>query len=261
MKRLKKTLALFTAALFCVIPLFTQSLTAKAEEEPITYYLKYLEDMKEWRYQQLTAWDVNDNHGPLSHVLAYIKDGDTVVVNGEESINLELEAHLKNLTILNANTVLVSAKGIDEVYQHNGVCVLNTDVKDAYIYDTSVCNFNKNVTNLNIIGTDDINAQVGAIGKAGHVKAYDNHKVYYECYHFAPGTLCIINGALHTDPAHYSTTPSGPAASGTTAPSTGNSSASGDYDDVPKTGESHMILWLTGIAAICLLGSYKLRKG
>lgn len=261
MKRLKKTLALFTAALFCVMPLFTQSLSAKAAEEPITYYLKYLEDMDEWRYQQLTAWDDSDNHGPLSYVLAYIKDGDTVVVNGEESINLELEVHLKNLTILNANTVFVSAKGIDEVYQHDGVCVFNTDVKDAYIYDTSVCNFNKNVTNLNIIGTDDINAQVGVVGKAGHVKGYDNHKVYYECYNFAPETVCIINGALHTDPAHYSTTPSGSAVSGTTAPSTGNSSASGDYDDVPKTGESHMIFWLTGIAAICLLGSYKLRKG
>ncbi len=256
MKRFKKTLALFTAALFCVMPLFTQSLTAKAEEDgPITYYLKYLEDMNEWRYQQLTAWDVNDNHGPLSHVLAYIKDGDTVVVNGEESINLELEAHLKNLTILNANTVVVSAEGIDEVYQHNGVCVFNTDVKDAYIYDTSVCNFNKNVTNLNIIGTYDINAQVNVVGKAGHVKGYDNYKVYYELYNFAPNTLCIINGALHTDPANYSTT-----ASATTAPSTGSSSASDDYDSVPKTGESHMILWLTGIAAICLFGSYKLRK-
>lgn len=258
MKRLKKTLALLTAALFCVMPLFTQTLTAKAEEEPITYYLKYLEDMKEWRYQQLTAWDVNDNHGSLDHVLAYIKDGDTIVINGEESINLELEVRLKNLTILNANTVIVSAKGIDEVYQHNGVSVFNTDVKDAYIHDKSVCNFNKNVTNLNIIGTDDINAQVNVVGTAAHVKGYDNHKTYYECYNFAPNTVCIINGALHTDPAHYSTTPT--ATSGTTAPSTGSSSASGDYDDVPKTGESHMILWLTGIAAVCLLGSYKLRK-
>lgn len=256
MKRLKKTFALFTAALFCVIPLFTQSLTAKAEEEPITYYLKYLEDMKEWRYQQLTAWDVNDNHGSLDHVLAYIKDGDTIVINGEESINLELEVHLKNLTILNANTVIVSANGIDEVYQHDGVCVLNTDVKDAYIYDKSVCNFNKNVTNLNIIGTDDINAQIGVEGTADHVKGYDNYRVYYEYYNFAKNTVRIINGSMHTDAAHYSTTPSSTSSAG----SSSSSSTSGDYDDVPKTGESNMVIWLTGIAAVCLLGSYKLRR-
>ena len=257
MKQLKRTFALFTAALFCVLPLFTQTLTAQAEE-PITYYLKYLEEDKEWRYQQLTAWDPNDNNGPLSHVLEYIKDGDTIVINGEESINLELNVHLKNLTILNANTVIVSANGIDEVYQHDGVCVLNTDVKDAYIHDKSVCNFNKNVTNLNIIGTDDINAQVGVEGTADHVKGYDNHRVYYEYYNFAKNTVRIINGSLHTDAAHYSTTPSSTPAPNT--PAAGSSSTSGDYDDVPKTGESNTILWLTGIAAVCLLGSYKLRN-
>ncbi len=255
MKQLKRTIALFTAVLFCVLPLFTQTLTAQAEE-PITYYLKYLEETKEWRYQQLTAWDPDDNHGPLSHVLEYIKDGDTIVINGEESINLELYVHLKNLTILNANTVFVSANGIDEVYQHDGICVLNTDVKDAYIHDESVCNINKNVTNLNILGTDDINAYIGVEGTADHVKCYDNVRVHYEAYNFAKNTVRIEDGYLRTDSAHYSTTPPNTPASSTP----GNSSASNDYDDVPKTGESNMVIWLTGIAAVCLLGSYKLRR-
>ena len=260
MKRLKKTLALFTAALFFVLPLFTQTLTAQAEE-PITYYLKYLEEDKEWRYQQLTAWDEKDNNGPLSHVLSYIKDGDTIVIDGDAYITMEFNAHLANLTILNADTIIISTKGVDNYYQHDGLCVLNGDVKNAYIYDRSVCNLNNNVTNLNILGANDINATVGVVGTAGHVKGSDNFKVYYEGYNFAKDTLCIEDGSLRTDPKNYSTTAPATSTPSTSTPSTGNSSTSGDYDDVPKTGESNMVIWLTGIAVVCLLGSYKLRRG
>ncbi len=260
MKRLKKTLALFTAALFCVLPLFSQSLTAQAEE-PITYYLKYLEDMQEWRYQQLTAWDENDHNGPLNHVLAHIKDGDTIIIDGDPYIIMDFNAHLANLTILNTSTIVITTKGVDEYYQHDGLCVLNGDVKNAYIYGNSTCNINNNVTNLNILGENDINANVGVVGTAAHVKGSDNFKVYYEGYNFAKDTVRIENGSLRTDPKNYSITAPTTSKPATTTPSTGSSSASGDYDDVPKTGESNVVIWLTGIAVVCLLGSYKLRRG
>ncbi len=255
MKRFKKTLALFAAALLCILPILDQPITAQAEE-PITYYLKYLEDMQEWRYQQLTAWDENNHHGQLNHVLGHIKDGDTIVINGDVPLTLELSVRLKNLTILNADTVIVSANGIDEYYQHDGVCVLNSEVKTAYVHGNSVCNFNKNVTDLSILGENDINAYIGAIGTVGHVIGKDNHKVYYEAYSFVKDTLRIEDGSLRTEAKHYSTTaPSAPAV--TTPPAAGNAN---DYDAVPKTGESSMAILLAGMAAVCLFGSYKLRR-
>lgn len=255
MKRLKKTLALLAAALFCVLPLLSP-INAQAAE-PITYYLKYLPEKSSWAYQQLTAWDYNDNYGDISYVVMAIKDGDSLVIDGDVPFDLELNVQLANLTVLNASTFIFNTKGIDELYLHDGITIINCDVKNAYVYNESVCNFNKNVTNLNILGVADINATVAVIGTVNHVKGADNYKTYYEAYNFKPETLYIEKGSLRTEAANYSTTPS----TTTTTPSTTPSAPSaGEYDDVPKTGDSYLALMLVGAAAVCLFGSYRLKR-
>ena len=91
----------------------------------------------------------------------------------------------------------------------------------------------------------------------------------------------VENGSLKTSEEHYSTTPSSsgqtasqpvtqesasqtqPAQTQTTQASSSQTSgqASADeYDDVPKTGDSNLVLYLTVAGAVCLLASYALRK-
>ncbi len=259
MKRFKKVLALLVAALFCVLPILSQPITAEAAEEPITYYLKYLPADGEWRYQQLTAWDDKDNNGPLYYVWHHIKDGDTIVIDGAgQSIDLDLYVRLANLTVINVDILRVNATGIDEYYQHNGVCVLNTDVKNAYVYNNSVCNFNKNVNDLNILGSADINASVGCLGTVGHLLGKSDYQTFYECYNIAAGQLKLEDGSFRTESKYYSTTAPTTSAPSTSTPSTGNNS--GAYDDVPKTGSSNMPVWLMAIAVVCFCSVGLLKK-
>ena len=44
MKHFKNFLLIFTALVLCVVPFFTTSLTARAEGEARTFYVKYLPD-------------------------------------------------------------------------------------------------------------------------------------------------------------------------------------------------------------------------
>ena len=170
---------------------------------------------------------------------------------------------LGTVTILNVETIVLEAEGIDSLYIHsNPVCAINSEVSNAYVYGTAVCNFNKNVTNLNILGETDINATVVGVGAVAHLKGSDSYHTYYEYYNFGANTLVIENGSVKTKTEYYSTvpsatsTPSAPAA--TTQPTTGT--ASGEYDSVPKTGDSYLALTLVGAAAVCLFTSYRLKR-
>lgn len=260
MKRFKKVIALLTAALFCVLPILSQPITAEAAEEPITYYLKYLPEDGEWRYQQLTAWDPADNNGPLYHVWHHIKDGDTLVIDGAgQNFDLDLYVRLANLTVINVGILRVNATGIDEYYQHNGVSVLNADVKNAYVYNDSVCNFNKNVSDLRILGSADINASVGCLGTVGHLLGKSDYQTFYECYNIAAGQLILQDGSFRTESKYYSTTAPTASKPATSAPATGNNN-SGAYDDVPKTGSSNMLVCLMAIAVVCFCSVGVLKK-
>ena len=87
---------------------------------------------------------------------------------------------------------------------------------------------------------------------------------HFEFYNFAANTLRIEEGELKTEKGNYSETPQAATTTpSTTTPSTstGSNSSSGDYDDVPKTGDIRFNpLWLVLAAGICFIGAYRLKK-
>ena len=269
MKKLKKIVVLFTAALLCLLPVISNPLTANAEGNPTTYYVKYVEDSGEWRFQYGT-WDDNNEGRELYYLTEGIQNGDLLVIDGTTDINLQVKVKLSNLTVVNSPLALVSAASFDEVHViNNSTASVTGDVANAYVYNESVCNFNTNVTNLYIINTnqnDDPDANVAVIGTTGYVKGTDAGSTYYEGYNFKTNTLRIENGHLTTAAENYSTTatatPSASAAPTTPAAATTTTTPSaGEYDDVPKTGDPFVTPFLfLGIAAVCLTGSYALKK-
>lgn len=278
MKKIKKLVSLFAAALLCLMPFGNTTLTAYAAE-PVTYYVKYVPDIDEWRYQVGSSWNDQNNHRELYYLKLDIKDGDLVVVNGIGNLELELSAHLSNLTILHANQVNITANGIDHCYVLKNSCaVINSDVTNAYVYGTTVCNFNKNVTTMEIFSDGGVHATVGCIGTVTHLKGLEGNERPYECFNFAANTLSIVDGTLKTDASHYSTTSTAATTANTvtntdtsatnttantpapSAPAASTTVASGEYDDVPKTGDSFAAMWLLGTAALCFFGSHLLRK-
>lgn len=266
MKKAKKIITLFAAALLCVLPILSTPITAKAVE-PTTYSVKYDSGSGDWRYM-VGNWNDENTSREIYYLKQDIVDGDYIIIAGANGYTLELDARLGNLTVLSTDAApIITVKGIDNLYVlNNSSCVINGDVTNAYIYDQSFCNFNSNVSYLEIIGTSDITATAAAGGTVGHVKGYDNNKVYYDFYNFNKGTLYIENGSVRTDEKEYSKTPAAgtttattPASSTTSAGTTASSNSS-EYDDVPKTGESNAVVWLMAIAFLCSVGSYQLKK-
>jgi len=278
MKKLKKLIVLFTAALFCLLPIISQPLTAQAST-PTTYYLKYIDEKNEWRFlKNVTAWDETGYHRELYYMHQDIKDGDIIVIDSNKDINLTVYAKLSNLTILNSTMAIVTANGYDEVYIANGsTAAINGDVGSGSVLMNSIANFNNNVQNLYVEGTGSVNvlgnlknllvydpvdpeAKINCSGTVDYVKAYDDDYVYYEYYNFATGSLAIERGNMNTDASKYSTT--APAGAATpSAPAAGTGSSAGEYDDVPKTGDfSVSPVWFLAIAAVCMLGYFKLER-
>ena len=279
MKKLKKMIVLFTAALFCLLPILSQPLTVQAST-PTTYYLKFIEANNEWRFlKDVTVWDDTAFHRELYYMQQDIKDGDTIVIDSSKDINLTVYVKLANLTVLNSTMAVVTANGYDEVYIANGsTAAVNGDVANGYVLNSSIANFNNNVGNLqvneasavNVLGNlknlymyDPTNPQadITCAGTVDYVKSYDDDYLYYEYYNFAKGSMVIDFGNVMTDASKYSTTaPAGAATPSAPATSTGSSSA-GEYDDVPKTGDfSVSPVWFLAIAAVCMLGYFKLER-
>ena len=278
MKKLKKLMILFTAALFCLLPIFSQPLTAQAST-PTTYYVKYNTEKNDWYYQVGSSWDDTAIERELYYMTLEIKDGDVVIVDGAGTLNLNVS--LSNLTILNGNLAIVTAKSYDEVHVLSGVgAAINGDIKNAHVYDNAVANINNNVTNLyaydssnaivagnasNVYVYDSVDpiANVECLGTVDHVKTYDDDYVYYEYYNFAKSSLKIENGSLRTEESKYSKT--APAATTPAAPSTGTTTTppapADELDDVPKTGDfSVSPVWFLAIAVVCMLGYIKLER-
>lgn len=278
MKKLKKLIVLFTAALFCLLPIISQPLTAQAST-PTTYYLKYIEANKEWRFlKNVMVWDETAFHRELYYMHQDIKDGDIIVIDSDKTIDLTVNVKLSNLTVLNSTLAVVKANGYDEVHIANSsTAAINGDVKSGNVYTNATVNFNNNVQDLYVDGT----STVRVVGNITNLKIYDpiapaanvecmgtvdyakNHKdgyVFYEYYNFAAGSLKTLKGTMMTDPSKYSTT--APATTVTPpAPAAGSGSSTGEYDDVPKTGDfSVSPLWFLAIAAVCMLGYMKLER-
>ena len=266
MKQIKKLFTVVTALLLCLIPLFGNTMTVNAEGTT-TYYVKYVEGSGKW-YYQTNGWKDDAFNFDISILSQNIKDGDHLVLDSvgkQASITLNLNVSLSSLTFSGTDAVIVGAKSVDTFYSVNsGKGVVNAPVKNAYIYDASLTQFNDNVDYIEIISSngDLLNATIGTNGTVNHVKAYTPNYLHYEYYSFDKGALKVENGTLKSAQGTYSTVLVEAPATPAPAPATPVAPAPSDeYDEVPKTGDTpFQPFLLVAIAALCLAGSYKLKK-
>lgn len=261
MKKLKTLVSLLTAVAVCVLLPGFNTLTVSAEE-PVTYYVKYIEgDTKsEWRYQVGATWDDKGVHRELYYMNQDIKDGDLVIVDGNVSGNpLNIPVRLGNLTILHGSGTVVQTNGIDECFVlRDSVVAINGDIKNAYVYNNARCSFNDNVDTLQVTDDQGLHAYITVAGTVKHLTGSDPYQTYYDFYSFAKGKLVIEDGRVKTAETDYSTTPA--AEQAPSAPKAPSQAPSGEYDDVPKTGESNLVFYLLGISALCFAGRYCMKK-
>lgn len=256
MKKLTKIVALFSMAMLCLLPILGCTMTAEASQ-PTTWFVKYVDDMEEWRFQR-DEWKDDVFPRELYYMQQDIKDGDIIVIDGTGDIELTVDVRLSNLTVMNPGTSIVTAKSIDDFYAiKDSTSAINCDVTNAYVYDKCAVNLNKNVAYLEINSQDGPQANVGVVGTVGRVKGWNGTTVSYEVFSVKAGKLLIEDGEFMTAAADFTTTPSAAPAT----PSAPAAPSTGEYDDVPKTGSFPVSpLWLLGVAAICMIGSYELKR-
>lgn len=286
---MKKRKGIFTmlaaAVLFCILG--SSSLKASAAA-PVTYTVRYQGDDQEWGYRTegLEEFEDPDTYRELYYLKESLKDGDVVVVyydgsaNSDPSLDLG-NVRLSNLTVAQSDGFSVIFSGpVDECFLLTGVsCAINSEINTVHAYDSIVCNLNKNVKvlHLTLDDSNDTHSTIGCAGTVGHFYTTDTDYAPYNLYNFQPGSFYFVNGHLETPEEQYSTTasPSAPTQpststaqpSGTTQPSApaaqpsgSTTQPSGDYDSVPKTGNTTPALWLLlGTAILCLGGFLGLR--
>lgn len=255
MRKIKKTVSLVLAAALLFLLPDASAITASAEEEPATYYIRYLENEGSWRAQKLSVWDDSRESAELNFVTNNIKAGDLLIIEGDGKTDLKLDINvrLNNLTVKNTGLAVVTVKnGIDHCFiLKDSVAAVNGDIANAYVYDNGRCNLNNNVTNLYLQGEPKLEATVVVEGTVSYAKFAEQDRTIYEFYNFDAGTFATENGIVKTDASHYSTTPpSQPAPAPASAPA-----SSDEYDEVPKTGENDSVLWLLCIGIGCLTAS------
>lgn len=256
MKHFKKLLSILAVLALCLTPLLGTPLTANAAEGT-TYYVQYVPSLNTFRYQ-VGSWQDGQEHWDLSALAANIKDGDLLVIDDthDAGINLSVNVSLSNLTVVDGNAVVVSAKKITDFYALQGsVSAVNGDITNAYIYDNSIANLNNNVKNVNIINSkgDLLEASVAVVGTCDHIVASGKSYKHFEHYNFKANTLYVEKGVLKTAAENYSKTPS--------ATNTTPSTPSSEYDDVPKTADARFNpLWLALAGILCLAGSIYVKK-
>lgn len=266
MKRLKKLVAMLVAVAICVLVPGANALTVSAAE-PVTYHVQYIVDEGEWEFQ-IGTWNNEVSGRELYYMYNDFKDGDIVVVdtNGAAPAEvLNFSKHIANLTVIDGSQVVVSAPSYGDVFMLlDSRAAITGNVTNAYIYDNAGATFHSNVNTLTMIDTrGELTGTVSVSGTVSHlISKTSSDYIYYQYYNVAAGKLLIDWGTLKTDPSDYSTTPTA-AQTSVQAPATQNTQkapSSGEYDDVPKTGESNIILWLVGVAVLCLTGKQALKK-
>ncbi len=89
MNKTKKAKALIAMALAAAVLLLTPigyslTLRATAAEQPVTYAVKYVDSMGDWRFQAGTStFDEGVGHRELYYLHQQLKEGDLVVVYNE----------------------------------------------------------------------------------------------------------------------------------------------------------------------------------
>lgn len=268
MKKVKKLISLLAASAMVVVASLSNAPLTVQAAEPTTYTLQYDFDEDDWRFQVGYPWVETAEHRELYYMEQAIKDGDIVVVEGEnsDSLNLTLKVTLSNLTLTQTDFVSIGATRIDNCYfTGDSAGAVSGYVDHAYVYNNAVANFNNDVGTLEILSDEnDILATVGVTGTCAHLYATGNGgSVLYDLYSFARSTLHVGNGTLETAETYYSTTPTAAAqttTTTTTASTTTTSSASSEYDDVPKTGDFRVSTVLYGLSAVCFLLGFATKK-
>ncbi len=256
----KKTKRMFllamTAALLLVLPAPMKALAAGN-----TYIVRYDEENGKWYYQNGNTWNEDGEKRELYYLEQDLQNGDIIVVDSSGEIRLNV--HLSNLTLSPGVSAIVTTNGIDDCFLTRGtVSAINGDVANAYVYEDAAVTFNNSVGNLNVLAESDLMADVTVAGTVGRVIGDVPEGEHYEYQGVAKGKLVIEDGSMKTAESDLNTAV--PAAPKTptqqsTAPAQQSSSA-GEYDDVPKTGESQAVYWLLAVAAVCLAGRYALKK-
>lgn len=262
MKKFAKLFSLLmVVAVFVLLPDFS-ALTASADGT--TYVVGYNTDSGQWRWQNvgLTYFSMSQPDSDLYYLKDHLKDGDTVIVDGTgsagSSLVLDLPVNMGIVTVMNCSTpVAVSASSIAtfnaQLGSHVGV---SGKIQNAYVYNDCFVTFNSHVENLEIIAPANVYNVIFSKSTVAHAKAHYDGTVYYEIYSVAENRFESETAVLRTDPMFYSTTPTAAAAANTAS----NAAASGEYDDVPKTGEYNPALLLVGMSLLCLAGSRKLKN-
>ncbi len=254
---MKKLFSLFAVVMMAVLSLNLNALSVSAAE-PTTYIVKYDVATDDWYYQVGSKWNDEVTERQMYYMTLEMKDGDYVVVEAPEgSPTLELDFHLGNLTVKPNDACTVKAKSIKDCYVLSGAtATINCDVTNGYLYDFSTANFNKNCDKLEISYSDEKTVSVAVVGTCKDFYAHNeaNTKVKYHVYNFT-APLYLKKGVLQNSTSEYSIDP----ASAPAAPSAPAAGAD-EYDDVPKTGETNAYLFAFGLAAVCFLGSYSLKK-
>lgn len=254
----------------------------------------------QWR-RQIGTWDDNlEGREPyyLNEGDERVKDGDIVVVLPNLPITegfeeeedgyavkrvkqvtdqtvISINAHLSNLTISRSSAFL-STGGVDECYVlGDSYAAIGGNITNAYVYDAADCTFHNNVTNLRLYnskgrlddaGSDEKwlpNVTVG--GTVDYASVSDVGGLYAEYWKFASGTFRFDDKkGLETYSGNYSTSGSAPSSAPRGVAASQNTSQSDGYDDVPKTGESNLIMWMTvsmtAVSILCLIGCLMARR-
>ena len=265
-KHFKRLVSLLAATTLCVLFPGAGTITTHAAT-PVTYYVKYVDASNGWKFQTGGWSDTEYNRDPY-YMLQEINDGDIVVIdsNGSgEFADLKISKRISNLTLTQNSHAIISAAGFDEVFALSGsTSAVTGDVSSAHLYDDAGVTFNSNVSDLELIDTRAQSTGAASVaGTTGHaLRRTESGYIYYEIYNVAKGKLLIDYGNLETNSAYYSTTPTAnqETAAPANTPAAQKPASSSDYDEVPKTGENNLIVWLTGIALLCLAGRKALKK-
>ena len=274
MKKIQLLSTVLAAVSVLVLLPAGNSIQAKAAAK--NYAVKYCTD--EWRYMEGSTFDDDKASREVYYLQQDIKDGDSVAVyntdSGASDLNLGT-ARLDTLTVCNTALSIIYTGGVTNCQiLENSTCSVNGNVDNAYVYDVAYVTFTGNVTELNVIteATDEIKSNIGCKGTVGHLNAHskDNARTFYNFYNFAKDSFVMESGCILTDESKYSKTASAvstpaptaaPAATASPASgTTSNAASSSEYDDVPKTSDNSLVLWMLGVAAVFAAGSFGFRK-
>ncbi len=275
MKKLRALVTMLAAVAFLALLPNGGALTAQAEE-PTTYSVKYVGgDVNDWRFVKGSSFDTIENPRELYYLRERLKDGDLLVIySGDNDTVKELDlgdVQLSNLTIHNNALVAVMTGGIQDCYVLAGAAAsVHGDVINAYLYDKVVCSFQNNVLEMVLYFDEQFSSSLSVAGTVGHFHLEDPKRgnIYLEMYDIPAKTFAMKDGANQTPYDLVSLTPTedyekalaeAAGASPDREPAS-SSDDSDEYDEVPKTGDSGVWIWLLCASIVCFGASLILRR-